>query len=115
MSSWATENGIKLAHIPPGKPFENGHIESFNGKFRKEFLDQNIFKSIFEAKVLSRIWKKYYNKKRPHSSLDYMTPEEYGKKSAEIPLGGLDSLFVPVKGKVIHEKNKKSKLRSGRI
>ena len=74
--NWAIEKNIKLAYIPPGKPFENGHIESFNGKFRKEFLDQNIFKSILETKVLAKLWKEYYNKRRPHSSLNYMTPEE---------------------------------------
>jgi putative transposase len=77
--NWAKEKGIHLAYIRPGKPFENGHVESFNGKFRKEFLTQNIFKSILETKVLARAWRDYYNKKRPHSSLGYMTPEEYGK------------------------------------
>ena len=82
---WALEKNINLSYIRPGKPFENGHMESFNGKFRKEFLDQNIFKSIIQAKVLSKTWRDYYNKRRPHSSLNYMTPEEYRKKIGRNP------------------------------
>lgn len=102
--SWAIEKNINLSYIRPGKPFENGHMESFNGKFRKEFLNQNIFRTILEARILAKGWKEYYNKNRPHSSLGYMTPEEYTKKSPAIPLGGLDSLFVPIKGKLLYEK-----------
>lgn len=81
LKDWAKENNIKLNYIPPGKPHKNGHIESFNGKFRKEFLDQNIFRTILEAKVLAREWEDYYNKRRPHSSLGYMTPEEYRNRA----------------------------------
>ncbi|GAF80861.1 unnamed protein product, partial [marine sediment metagenome] len=105
---WSKEKNINLSYISPGKPFENGHMESFNGKFRKEFLNQNIFRSILEASVLAKSWRDYYNKRRPHSSLSYMTPEEYAKKSPEIPLRGLGSLFVPVKDKLMYKKNKKS-------
>lgn len=104
---WSKEKNINLSYIRPGKPFENGHMESFNGKFRKEFLNQNIFRTILETRILAKCWRKYYNKNRPHSSLGYMTPEEYTKKSPEIPLGGLGSLFVPVKGKLLYEKKQK--------
>jgi putative transposase len=83
---WSAENGIILSYIRPGKPFENGHMESFNDKCRKEFLNRNIFRSILEARILAKSWKDYYNKKRPHSSLSYMTPEEYVEKSPAIPL-----------------------------
>lgn len=114
---WAKEKHIKLSHIRPGRPFENGHIESFNGKFRKEFLNRNVFRSILEAEVMAKKWMLYYNKKRPHSSLQYMTPEEYAKKSRN-PLGGSKDLFLPIKDKFYLNKNvevkkKNRKLSSG--
>lgn len=94
LKKWAKERDIKLDYIRPGKPFENGHIESFNGKFREEFLNQNIFRSIFEIKILAKNWKNYYNEERPHSSLNYMTPEEYAKNPAQNPHGGLLNFSV---------------------
>jgi putative transposase len=118
LKNWAKKNNIKLNYIPPGQPYKNGHIESFNGKFRKEFLDQNIFRSILEAKILSERWQNYYNKERPHSSLGYMTPKEFKNEAGEIPLGGLIDLFFSVKEKTyvtrnLYMKNKNSKLRNG--
>jgi len=103
LKKWAQEKNIILAYIRPGKPYENGHIESFNGKFREEFLNRNIFKSILEAKVLATNWKNYYNKERPHSSLNYMTPEEYAKKSTPSPHGGLIKLSGSIKDKLCIE------------
>jgi len=57
--------------IEPGSPWENGYIESFNGKMRDEFLDREIFTTLEEAKVLINQWRKEYNQVRPHSLLGY--------------------------------------------
>ena len=78
---WAKNHNIELYHINPGKPFENGHIESFNGKFRNECLNRNIFRSILEANIIMENYRAYYNKERPHSSLNYSTPDEYANNN----------------------------------
>ena len=74
---WAQENDIVLQYITPGKPTQNAYIESFNGKFRAEFLDQHWFSTMVEVQRLTEKWRKYYNENRPHSSLDYLTPNEF--------------------------------------
>jgi putative transposase len=66
--------GTYPAFIEPGSPWENGYIESFNGKMRDELLNSEIFDTMTEAKVLIERWRAYYNTERPHSSLDYMPP-----------------------------------------
>ena len=60
--------------IEPGSPWENGYIESFNGKLRDELLDREIFTTLLEAKVLIENWRREYNTIRPHSSLGYKPP-----------------------------------------
>jgi putative transposase len=77
LDAWAFENGIALHFIKPGKPTENGHIESFNGKLRDECLNVNWFIDIADAKEKIELWRKDYNEVRPHSSLGYLTPMEY--------------------------------------
>jgi len=67
--------GIKLANIEPGKPWQNGSNESFNGTFRKECLNAEIFGSLTEARVVIEQWRCRYNERRPHSSQHYVTPE----------------------------------------
>lgn len=74
---WLTNSGIHTAHIDPGKPWQNGSNESFNGKFRDECLSMEWFRSRAEAKVLIERWRTHYNAVRPHSSLNYMTPHEF--------------------------------------
>jgi putative transposase len=74
---WLTESGIHTAHIDPGKPWQNGTDESFNGKFRDECLSLEWFRSREEARVVIEIWRRHYNRVRPHSSLDYLTPFEF--------------------------------------
>lgn len=74
---WIIDSGIHTAHIDPGKPWQNGTDESFNGKFRDECLSMEWFRSREEAKVLIETWRRHYNAVRPHSSLDYRTPNEY--------------------------------------
>ena len=69
------KQGIKLANIEPGKPWQNGSNESFNGTFRKECLNAEIFGSLTEARVVIEKWRRRYNERRPHSSQNYITPE----------------------------------------
>jgi putative transposase len=71
---WTVEAGIGTAHIEPGKPWQNGVDESFNGKFRDECLNQEYFRSRREAVVVIENWRRHYNAVRPHSSLGGLTP-----------------------------------------
>lgn len=71
---WLAKVGVKTLYIEPGSPWENGYVESFNGKFRDELLDREIFYTLLEAKVLIERWREHYNRVRPHSSLGYRPP-----------------------------------------
>lgn len=77
LDRWAHERGVKLAFIRPGKPVENAFVESFNGKFRDECLNENWFISLRDAQEKIEAWRRDYNCNRPHSSLDNLTPEEF--------------------------------------
>ena len=72
--AWLSRLSVKPLFIEPGSPWENGYIESFNGKMRDELLAGEIFYTLMEAQVLIEIWRTYYNIIRPHSSLDYKPP-----------------------------------------
>jgi putative transposase len=80
---WAARESLDLALIEPGKPWQNGLNESFNGKFRDECLSMEWFRCRAEARVVIEEWRRHYNSVRPHSSLNNMTPEhlcrQYGK------------------------------------
>ncbi len=80
MLAWADEKNIRLHFIEPGKPTQNAFIESFNGKFRDECLNENWFKNLKDAEEKIENWRHDYNTKRPHRSLGQMTPLEYRKK-----------------------------------
>jgi len=71
---WLTRVGVKTLYIEPGSPWENGYVESFNGKLRDELLNPEIFDTLLEAKVLVERWRRHYNAVRPHSSLGYRPP-----------------------------------------
>ena len=71
---WLSHIGVQTLYIEPGSPWENGYIESFNGKFRDELLNGEIFYTLKEAKVLIEKWRREYNTFRPHSSLNYRPP-----------------------------------------
>ena len=71
---WLNRLGVKTLFIEPGSPWENGYIESFNGKLRDELLDREIFTTLEEAKVLIEQWRRDYNHVRPHSALGYQPP-----------------------------------------
>jgi transposase InsO family protein len=71
---WLGRLNVQTLFIEPGCPWENGYVESFNGKLRDELLNREIFYSLDEARVLSERWRIHYNTKRPHSSLGYRSP-----------------------------------------
>jgi putative transposase len=78
---WALVNHSETATIQPGKPWQNGCVESFNGTFRRECLDGEWFSNLREARIVIEQWRWEYNHCRPHSSLLYKTPNEVGKAS----------------------------------
>jgi len=82
LDQWAFEQGVELHFIDPGKPTQNAYIESFNGKFRDECLNENWFMSLEEARMKIEAWRKDYNQVRPHSALGYQTPEEFAARAA---------------------------------
>ena len=71
---WISAVGAKTAYIVPGSPWENGYCESFNGRFRDELLNGEIFYSVKEAQIVIEQWRKHYNTVRPHSALGYRPP-----------------------------------------
>jgi transposase InsO family protein len=71
---WLNRLGVKTLFIEPGSPWENGYIESFNGKMRDELLNREIFTTLEEAKVLINQWRREYNQFRPHSAKNYRPP-----------------------------------------
>lgn len=85
LDQWAYENGVLLDFIEPGKPQQNGYVESFNGKFRDECLNEHWFQNVAEAQEIIEEWRVDYNEQRPHSSLNYMAPARF---AARLPLGG---------------------------
>jgi putative transposase len=74
--SWCEERKIQLIHIQPGRPMQNGHVESFNGRLRDECLNASWFRTLAEARGTITAWREEYNGERPHSSLGYRTPNE---------------------------------------
>ena len=77
MLKWTTETAIEWHYIQPGKPMQNGFMESFNGKLRDECLNEHVFTSLASARRIIEDWRIDYNEVRPHSSLGYQTPEEF--------------------------------------
>ena len=86
---WLERVKVKTLYIEPGSPWENGYIESFNGKLRDELLDREIFDTLLEAKVLIERWRVEYNTVRPHSSLGYHPPAP----EARLPLAAASAAF----------------------
>jgi putative transposase len=76
VKEWLKVSGIETLYIEPGKPWQNGTNESFNGKFRDECLNMEWFRNRAEAKVMVEGWRRHYNEERPHSSLNYQTPAQ---------------------------------------
>lgn len=82
MFLWSKEQEVSLSFIQPGKPTQNAFVESLNGKFRNECLNQHWFRTLAEATYEIEQWRQHYNDVRPHSSLNYQAPSEYAKKAA---------------------------------
>ena len=82
MDDWAYRNGVMLDFIRPGKPAENGFIESFNGRLRDECLNTELFFSLADAREKLERWRRDYNECRPHSSLSGLSPMEYLRQAA---------------------------------
>ncbi len=80
MDEWAFKRKVRLAFIGPGKPNENAYCESFNGKFRDEYLNENLFKTLDHARTLIEDWRIDYNDVRPCSSLENLTPTEFARQ-----------------------------------
>lgn len=96
LEEWAMKHGVKLDFIQPGKPTQNAHVESFNGRFRDECLAQNRFPTLARARAEIELYRLDYNAERPHSSLDYKTPQAFGAVArAEVPpsAGAAAALF----------------------
>jgi len=81
---WAHRHGVKLRYIEPGKPMQNPYIESFNGKFRDECLNQHWFLNVIEAKQIIERWRQEYNEVRPHSSLGNVPPAEFARRLSQL-------------------------------
>ena len=80
--AWCVERQIELVHIQPGKPMQNGRVESFNGRLREECLNLSWFQNLFDARRKIAAWRTEYNEERPHSSLGYKTPKEFAAQAA---------------------------------
>ena len=80
LKGWMATAGVKTNYIEPGSPWENGHVESFHGKFRGGCLNREVFGNLLEAKVLVEEWRRQYNEKRPHSALEYKTPRAFARQ-----------------------------------
>lgn len=84
LDQWAFENGVRLEPIRPGRPMENGYIESFNGKMREECLNEMWFTDLADARQRIEAWRLDYNTQRPHSALGYQTPVEFAHRAAAL-------------------------------
>jgi putative transposase len=80
---WAEERKVELVHIQPGRPMQNGHVESFHGRLRDECLNTSWFRTLGDVRQKLADWRQEYNCERPHSSLDYRTPDEFKRACDE--------------------------------
>jgi putative transposase len=76
---WCSEHRIEWHYIAPGKPMQNGFVESFNGRMRDELLNETMFRNLAHARVVIPAWAADYNTERPHSALNYQTPADYAR------------------------------------
>jgi putative transposase len=83
LDRWATRHGVKLDFIQPGKPTQNAHVESFNGRFRDECLSEDRFPTLARARLEIERWRIDYNTQRPHSALGYDTPKTFADKARQ--------------------------------
>lgn len=94
LDEWAWRRGVKLQFIQPGKPVQNAYIESFNGRFRDECLNEQIFIDIDDARRKIEAWRQDYNRERPHTALGGMTPREFAEQIQSTTKAGSANLQV---------------------
>ena len=82
---WSKEHQIEWHYIAPGKPMQNGYIESFNGRMRDELLNESLFLDLDQARQIIAAWVTDYNTRRPHSSIGYRTPATYANHLTATP------------------------------
>jgi putative transposase len=82
---WSQASGVDWHYIAPGKPTQNAFIESFNGRLRDELLNETLFGSLAQARVVLEVWRRDYNTERPHSALGNLTPIAYAARNASVP------------------------------
>ena len=96
VQDWLQDLQVQTLYIEPGSPWENGYVESFNGKLRDELLNVELFDTLWEAQVLTQRWRRIYNQERPHSSLGYRPPAPEARCPEQtvvsIPLGGIQMI-----------------------
>jgi transposase InsO family protein len=85
LTGWLTERGVQTHHIAPGSPWQNAYGESFNAALRRECLNQELFHGVLDARAKTGLWRRRYNRERPHSALGHRTPEEF-RDGLRIPL-----------------------------
>ena len=100
---WLADSGCLTLFIKPGSPWENPYVESFNGKFRDECLNTEVFRNGWEAQMIVEAWRREYNERRPHSALGYLTPVEFAARSvssvsptASLRLQNEEQVFDPL-------------------
>jgi putative transposase len=96
LRTWCEERGILLRYTEPGRPMQNGHVESFNGRFRDECLNAHWFTSLADARKKIESWRADYNQNRPHSSLQYRTPSEFAAllRQQQLKPTKMETLFL---------------------
>ena len=96
VTEWLARVEVKTLFIEPGSPWENGYVESFNGKFRDEFLNRELLDTLLEARVLTARWRRDYNQVRPHSSLGYRPPAPESREVLPALSATLRSQAIPL-------------------
>ena len=92
MLAWSEDWKIGLVHIQPGRPMQNGHVESFHGRLRDECLNANWFRTLNDVRSTLANWRQEYNWERPHSSLGYQTPEQFRQSAGYANVEGTERL-----------------------
>ena len=92
MFDWAQRSGVGLQFIQPGKPSQNGFCESFNGRVRDECLNESLFSNLREAQQITARWRTAYNSERPHSALNWATPDEFEKSCSRLTGNRMDKV-----------------------
>jgi hypothetical protein len=120
MLTWAHARGVTLRLIEPGKPTQNAYIESFNGRFRDECLNEHWFTSVAHAQVVIETWRREYNEERPKKGLGGLTPAAYARqltakaKTAKVTAGFSKRIRYSTRGDVTTVCPARGKSKGGR-